>query len=168
MKVFCLFFICYNALHIGGTIFASLQQTKRQYFSSFIRSGLSFVFVATLWFAGHGALLNYAWAWIFPLFINIAWNVRVQYSEVYKPYLSDVAADHSDGLFGEIFKYALWTLLASNVGMLLSQVDMQLIIVFLGARDAGYYTNYLSLIGIPFLLVTPLIGFLFPVVSGLA
>lgn len=63
--------------------------------------------------------------------------------------------DHSDGLFKEIFKYALWILLASNVGMLLSQIDMQLIIVLLGAKDAGYYTNYLSLIGIPFLRHAP-------------
>ena len=165
MKVFCLFFICYNGLHIGSTVFSSLQQTKKQYFSNFMRSGLALVFVATLWFSGHGALLNYAWAWVIPLFVNIAWNARILHKEVYVPYLADVPSDHSDGLFGEIFKYALWTLLASNVGMLLSQVDMQLIIVFLGAKDAGYYTNYLSLIGIPFLLVTPLIAFLFPVVS---
>lgn len=42
---------------------------------------------------------------------------------------------------------------------------MQLILYILGPKEAGYYTNYLSLIGIPFLLITPLIGFLFPVIS---
>lgn len=44
---------------------------------------------------------------------------------------------------------------------------MQLIIYFLGTRDAGYYTNYLSIIGIPFIIITPIIGFLFPVISEL-
>ncbi|EKD29896.1 MAG: hypothetical protein ACD_78C00222G0001 [uncultured bacterium (gcode 4)] len=44
---------------------------------------------------------------------------------------------------------------------------MQLIIYLLGPRDAGYYTNYLSIIGIPFVIITPIIGFLFPVISEL-
>lgn len=166
--MFCLFFFCYNLLHVGGTVFSSLQHTKLQYFSNFIRSVLSLSFVGALWYAGHGTLIAYAWAWIFPLILNIVWNVWMLNRVVYREYLSGIPMDHSDGLFKEIFKYALWILLASNVGMLLSQIDMQLIIVFLGAKDAGYYTNYLSLIGIPFLLVTPLIGFLFPVVSGLS
>lgn len=42
-----------------------------------------------------------------------------------------------------------------------------MIIVLLGTKDAGYYTNYLSLIGIPFLVFSPLINFLFPIISSL-
>lgn len=131
LKVFCLFFLCYNFLHIGGTVFSSLQQTKYQYFSNFIRSALSLAFVSTLWFAGHGTIVAYAWAWVFPLLINILWNLWMLNREVFSKYLSGVPMDHSDGLFKEMFKYALWILLASNVGMLLSQIDMQLIVVML-------------------------------------
>lgn len=57
-------------------------------------------------------------------------------------------------------------LVTANVGFVLSQVDMQLIIFLLGTKDAGYYTNYLSLVGIPFLIITPIVGFLFPVISS--
>lgn len=127
--MFCLFFLCYNFLHIGGTVFASLQQTKYQYFSNFMRSALSLAFVSTLWFSGHGTLIAYAWAWIFPLFANILWNVWILNRLVFREYLAEAPMDHSDGLFREMFKYALWILLASNVGMLLSQIDMQLIIL---------------------------------------
>lgn len=100
--------------------------------------------------------------------IAIVWNFSVAYRTVYKKYLAGVAAEYSMEQFKEIFKYALWILLTANVGIVLSQIDMQLILLMLGPKDAGYYTNYLSLIGIPFLIVTPLITFIFPVVSGFA
>lgn len=166
LRIFCLFFLFSNLLHIGSAVFGCLQETKFQYLVNFIRSFFSLAFVSVLWFDGHGNIMNYAWAWIFPLMIAIVWNFSALYVRVYKPYLAGVPTDHSGGLFKQIFKYALWILLTANVGMLLSQIDMQLILVLLGPKDAGYYTNYLSLIGIPFLLVTPLIGFLFPVISG--
>lgn len=166
LRIFCLFFLCNNLIHIGTSVFGSLQETKYQYFVNFIRSFFSLVFVAALWMMGKGALLAYAWAWIFPLLLAIVWNFSILYFRVYKTYLVGIPTDHSDGLFKKIFSYALLVLLTANVGMLLSQVDMQLIITMLGPKEAGYYTNYLSLIGIPFILITPLIGFLFPVISG--
>jgi len=68
------------------------------------------------------------------------------------------------------FKYSLATLVSANISVVLSQVDMQLIIYFLGSDQVspGYYSNYLSLIGIPFLVFSPIIGFLFPVISELS
>lgn len=166
LRIFCLFFLCNNLSHIGTVVFGSLQETKYQYFVNFIRSFFSLVFVASLWTLGKGTLLAYAWAWVVPLLIAIVWNFSILYFRVYKTYLAGIPTDHSDGLFKKIFSYALWTLLTANVGMLLSQVDMQLVVTMLGPKEAGYYTNYLSLIGIPFILITPLIGFLFPVISG--
>lgn len=65
------------------------------------------------------------------------------------------------------FRYALATLLTANIGVILSQVDMQLIILLLGSEATGYYSNYLSLLNIPFIFIAPLFGFLFPVISEL-
>ena len=64
-------------------------------------------------------------------------------------------------------KYALWVFLAVNAGVLLSQIDMQMVVFLLGTEAAGYYANYLSIIRIPFILLTPGIVFLFPVISDL-
>ena len=58
-------------------------------------------------------------------------------------------------------------MLSANVGMLLSQIDMQMVVYMLGVEAAGYYTNYLSLIRIPFLFLLPGVYFLFPVFSDL-
>ena len=89
------------------------------------------------------------------------------YRSYYIPYLKDARVIYDKDLIKQIIKYALWVVFAANIGTVLSQVDMQLIIYLLGPRDAGYYTNYLSLIGIPFTVITPIIGFIFPVISEL-
>lgn len=89
------------------------------------------------------------------------------YRSYYLPYLKDAEVIYDRELVRKVIRYALWVVLAANVGTVLSQVDMQLIIYLLGTRDAGYYTNYLSIIGIPFIIITPIIGFLFPVISEL-
>ncbi len=66
----------------------------------------------------------------------------------------------------ELLHYSLWALLASNIALLLSQVDIQLLLLMRGTTEVGIYSNYLSLIGIPFLLLTPIISLIFPVVSA--
>lgn len=46
-------------------------------------------------------------------------------------------------------------MLAANISTLLSQVDMQMIVYMLGVESAGYYTNYLSMMRIPFMFLLP-------------
>ncbi len=89
------------------------------------------------------------------------------YHSYYVPYLRDAEVVYDKKIAKEVIKYSLWVVLAANVGTVLGQVDMQLIIYLLGTKDAGYYTNYLSTIGIPFFIITPIIGFIFPVISEL-
>jgi len=67
----------------------------------------------------------------------------------------------------EFIKYAGATLLTSNIGNVLSQIDMQLIIFLLGSAATGFYSNYLSLMNIPFMFISPILAFLFPVISEL-
>ena len=64
-------------------------------------------------------------------------------------------------------KYAIWVVLTANAATLLSQIDMQMIIAMLGPKEAGYYTNYLSVMRIPFIFLLPGVVFLFPVFSDL-
>ena len=86
-----------------------------------------------------------------------------RYRHIMSPTACDASCDATP--LREVVRYSFQTMLAMNIGLLLSQVDMQLIIVFLGTREAGYYANYLGLIGIPFIFLTPLIQFVFPLVS---
>jgi O-antigen/teichoic acid export membrane protein len=68
--------------------------------------------------------------------------------------------------FLELIKYSGWALLANNAIFLLSQIDIQLVMKLAWPEQAGLYSNYISLVSIPFLFVAPIIGFLFPVISA--
>lgn len=45
----------------------------------------------------------------------------------------------------EYYKYAFWIFLGINAGVLIMQVDQQMIVNILGPEASGFYTVYLSL-----------------------
>ena len=57
--------------------------------------------------------------------------------------------------------------MGTNIFLLLSQVDQQMVLIILGPVAAGYYTSYMSLLLLFNIFLSPLIIFLFPVMSGL-
>lgn len=89
------------------------------------------------------------------------------YFQYYLPYFHRVNMVRDTEERMRFFRYSGATLLTANIGMILSQVDMQLIIYLLGSESTGYYSNYLSIIGLPFMVFGPIMGFLFPVISEL-
>ncbi len=167
IQIFCLFFLGMNLLSMCTTIFQVGQNTKLQKGTEFLR--MIFVVLFTLWlhFTGTGNLITYAWTWIGWVIVGILFGSFFLYRSYYLPYLKDADVIYDKDLIKQVIPYALWVVLAANVGTILGQIDMQLIIYLLGTRDAGYYTNYLSIIWIPFIIITPIIGFIFPVISEL-
>ncbi|NCP76945.1 oligosaccharide flippase family protein [bacterium] len=143
------------------------QNTKLQKGTEFLRMLFVMFFTLGLYFLDIGNLITYTWTWIGGVAIGIGFGTYFMYRSYYIPYLRDAEIIYDKELIRKVVKYALWVVLAANVGGVLGQVDMQLIIYLLGTKDAGYYTNYLSIIGIPFIIITPIIGFLFPVISEL-
>jgi O-antigen/teichoic acid export membrane protein len=65
------------------------------------------------------------------------------------------------------FKYALWVFLAANVSVLLGNVDQQVVVNVLGAESAGLFSNFQALILVFTMVVTPLLGLLFPITTEL-
>lgn len=167
IQIFCLFFFGLNIHNMNTTIFWVSQNTKLQKGTEFLRMLFVMIFTLGLYFLDLGSLITYTWTWIAGVTVGIGFGTYFMYRSYYVPYLKDAEIIYDTELIRKVIKYALWVVLAANVGMVLSQVDMQLIIYLLGTKDAGYYTNYLSIIGIPFLIITPIIGFLFPVISEL-
>jgi O-antigen/teichoic acid export membrane protein len=64
-------------------------------------------------------------------------------------------------------KYAFWIFLWTNAWALLGQVDQQIIINFLGAKQAGYYTIFFTLLTAYGIIILPIIGLVFPIVTEL-
>jgi stage V sporulation protein B len=168
LQVAGLFFIGINLIHVMSAIFGSAQDTKLQKGAEFIRLAGTLIGTSILFLSDTGDVFRYILAWLFGLSIGIIftwyWGIR----KYYIPYFWGVATIRDRSILKEFFLYSFSTLFASNVGVLLSQVDMLLIIYFLGMKDTWYYSTYLSLIAIPFIFLTPIIGFLFPVISELS
>lgn len=64
LKIFSLFFLGTNMMHIFTALFSATQNTKLQKATDFIRIFSSTIFIVTLFFIESGSLLLYTWAWI--------------------------------------------------------------------------------------------------------
>lgn len=107
------------------------------------------------------------WAWVTGTMVGFIFSLYFAYTRYYRVYFMGILSERESSERNHFFRYALATLLTANIGVILSQVDMQLIILLLGSEATGYYSNYLSLLNIPFIFIAPLFGFLFPVISEL-
>ncbi len=151
------------------TIFSIYQNTKQQKLAEFIRLAATLAFSITLTLKGMGTMESYAWTWNYGAVIAAFFSFFVVWRHHLGPLIKN--PDHfsiNTHYLKELFTYGMWSLLTLNIGIILSQIDMQLLILLRGTEDAGYYSNYLSLIGIPFVFTSPIIGFIFPVVSSYA
>lgn len=165
VKVFSFFFLGSTFFHVINIFFQAIQNTFLQKITElfrmvFILSFTLYMFLSEVW-----NMFYYSLSWVLWLYFGIIIAIIYFYRRYYIPYLKDVNIIYSKKLFVTIFKYAIIVFLWSQAGTLLSQVDMQMIIYILWNQDAWYYTNYLSIIWIPFIIIWPIFSFLFPVFS---
>lgn len=125
------------------------------------------LFVLFIFFGDFSSMINYSYAWVFGLYIWVVLSLVVFYIKYYKKYLKDEKIIFDKSLFFEILKYAVVVFLWVQVSVILSQIDMQMVLFMLWAQDAWYYTNYLSIIWIPFMIIGPIFMLLLPIFSQL-
>ncbi|MDC0506278.1 polysaccharide biosynthesis C-terminal domain-containing protein, partial [Candidatus Gracilibacteria bacterium] len=113
------------------------------------------------------SLTYFSYAWISGLYFGVIFALCAFYKKYYNKYLKNESVIWDKQLIKEISQYAFLVFMGASISTLLSQMDIQMVIYLLGTTDAGYYTNYLSIITIPFLVITPIINMLFPVFSEL-
>lgn len=167
LKIFAFFFVWLNIFQTLNNFFMAVQNTFYNKITellrmSFILFSVLFVFFWDLW-----SLQNYSYSWLIWLSI---WIILVFYffiKNYYKKFFKWEKILFEKKLFLEIFKYASVVLVWAWAWTILWQIDMQMVIYLLWTESAWYYTNYLSIIWIPFILIWPIFGFLFPVFSEL-
>lgn len=165
IKLFSFFFLWTTFFHVINVFFWAVQNTFLQKLVELFRMLFILSFTGYMFFTDTGSIFNYSLSWVLWLYFWIIVAVFFFYKNYYKVYLKDVKIIYSQRLFISIFQYALIVFLWSQAGSILSQVDMQMIIYIKWNEAAGYYTNYLSMISIPFMIIWPIFGFLFPVFS---
>lgn len=167
LQIAWLYFIGINIIHISTVLFTVSQDVKLQKLTEFTRMGVTAVWTLILFFADSGNLNSYMWIWIGWIVAGMIFSFSFSYYRYYKPYFKNESSVLDKQERKEFIKYAGATLLTSNIGNVLSQIDMQLIIFLLGSAATGFYSNYLSLMNIPFMFISPILAFLFPVISEL-
>jgi len=165
LKIFCLFFIGINIFHIISTFFIAIQNTFYNKVIDFFRMVFSLIFIVWIYILDISSMMNFSYAWIAWLYVWVIIALIIFYKKYYILYFSQEKIIWDTTLFISILKYALWILLWAQASTILWQMDMQMIIYLLDTTQAGYYTNYLSIIWIPFLLIGPIFSLLFPIFS---
>lgn len=167
LQISWIYFIGINIIHISSVLFSVSQDVKFQKLTEFMRIGTTAIWILLLFFTNSGSTISYMWAWIWGIIIGMIFSFSFAYIRYYKPYFLSEQSIVDKKEQKEFIRYASATLLTSNIGTVLSQIDMQLIIYFLWSAATGFYSNYLSLMNIPFMFIAPILGFMFPVISEL-
>ncbi len=165
LKIFAFFFVGINIFQTINNFFIAVQDTFSHKITEFFRMIFIAIFVLSIFFIDAWSLVNYSFWWLFWLYIWILITLFIFYKKYYKTYFAweSIIIDKQE--IKKISKYAFMVFLWAGAATILSQIDMQMIIYMLGTTDAWYYTNYLSIIWIPFLIITPIFALLFPIFS---
>ena len=165
MKIFAFFFLSVNIFQLISTFFIVVQNTFYNKILDLLRIWFTLIFASFLYFLDLWNIVNYSYSWLVWLLIWTIFWVGIFYNKYYKIYLKNEKILWDKTLIKQICKYALSVFIWMQAWAILWQIDMQMIIYFLGTTDAGYYTNYFSIITIPTLLIWPIFGLLYPIFS---
>lgn len=165
IQIFAYYFLANTFYHVLNVFFQAVQDTFSQKITELFRMMTILIFIFWVFILDMWSLHTYSYSWVLWMYIWMFIAMIMFFKKYYKKYLSWVKFHFDKELFKQIFKYALLVFLWAQAGTILSQIDMQMIIYFLWNTDAWYYTNYLSVIWIPFLIFGPIFWLLFPIFS---
>ncbi len=162
LKIFCIYFIWTSFLQVVATLFMTFQDAFYHKLIWFIRMMTTMIFTLVFFLNNSWNIETYSLAWG----IGTSLSLLIAFFILIKKYwfaLKKWRLNFNIDFLHKYSRYAFWTFLWSNAAFLLWRIDQQMIIYFLWAKSAGYYTNYLSLIKISWLMLWPLLWFLFPI-----
>lgn len=165
LKYFCAYFILTNIFQVIQTIFYAFQRTFETQIVSFIQEVWVLLFVIFCFFSGRWNIERYSLSRI--LWTGIAIIAALLLYKRYRWNIMQWKFKTNKIVLNKYVKYALWAFLASGIGTLFGQIIQQMVLYFLGAENAWYYSNFLSLFYIWTMLVWPILWLIFPVVSEL-
>ena len=165
LKIFAFYFLWINIIQILSMFFMSIQNTFAQKIIELIRMLFTLILTVWIFYYNYGSLQNFSYAWLCWLYWWVLFSISIFFYQYYGKYFKKEHIIWEKELFKTIFKYWVLVFLWAQASVILWQIDMQMIIFLLWTVDAGYYTNYLSIIWIPFMIIWPIFSLLFPLFS---
>ncbi|MCH8519034.1 flippase [Candidatus Gracilibacteria bacterium] len=166
LYIFLVFFVFTNLSHPLKGVYQAFQNVFTLKFSEFIKQSIITLCVAAIFIFSVGSVFLYSVAFVIG---NIVFLLLLYYFYT-KKYASEIHVGNfvrERSLFTKLIHFGLHGLIAANAMMIIHNIDMQMLLILSDTENAGYYTNYMSLIGIATLLLTPIISLLFPIISEL-
>jgi O-antigen/teichoic acid export membrane protein len=166
LKYFCLYFLWINIFQSLQSIFMAFQDTFNYQFTEMLRNRAILWFTFFFFITGQWNIANYSLNWILWLAsgILIAWIIFLR---KYRKHMLQWKIVIEKPMLKEYINYALRCFLWLNVIMLFGQITQQIVIVMIGPEAAGYYTNFFSLFMITNVILWPILGLIYPLVSEL-
>lgn len=165
LKYFCVYFFLNNIFQVFQTFFRSFQRTFETQLITFIQWLFILIFTIFCFFSGRGNIEWYSLSWILWIFV---WIIVAIF--LYRKYHSEIMQWKfliQRNVLSKYVKYALWAFIWSGIWTLFGQIIQQMVLYFLWAENAWYYSNFLSLFYIWTILIGPITWLIFPIVSEL-
>lgn len=166
LRYFCFYFLGINLFQILQSVFVAFQNTFSFQFVDFVRMRSIVWFTFFFFVTWRQSIEWYSLNRVLGLAVGIL-VAGVLFYKNYRKTLLQWEIVLEKPMIKEYLGYAFWCFVGLNAGHLFGQIIQQLVIVVLGPESAGYYTNFISLFGISIMLVWPIIGLIFPLVSEL-
>ncbi len=167
LKVFAFYFVGINIYKTINNFFMAVQDTYYHQISDFVRMWFIMISVIFMFFWNMSTIINYSYTWLIWLYFWTILSLILFYKKYYKTYFKENKILINRTLIKKVSKYASIVFIWASAWTILWQIDMQMIIYLLWTVEAWYYTNYLSIIRIPLIMIWPIFGLLFPVFSEL-
>ena len=165
LKYFCVYFTLTNILQVFQSIFISFQKAFESQLTSFIQVATTFVFAILCFFSWRWNIEWYSISRVlgFVVSIIVAYFLYRKYRKTLMQWIFKIEKK----VLSRYVKYALWAFIWSWIGTLFGQIIQQMVLYFLWAENAWYYSNFLSLFNIWTTLIGPIMWLIFPLVSEL-
>jgi O-antigen/teichoic acid export membrane protein len=188
LKILAFYFLGYNLLTLCSTIFTSFQDTFASGLVGFANSTMTLIFSIIFRATASLTTISFAYAWLIGVGTAIIVGLGILFGKYRKVFFlstyelqpsntlplttsstssSTSATSSTRTTLKQHFSYALWVFLVANVANLLGQVDQQVVVNVLGAEAAGFFSNFQALLMVFFVIVTPLLGLIFPITTEL-
>ena len=164
LKYFCFYFLWINLFQTLQSIFIAIQDTFSQQFVEFVRQWSIFWFTVLFFFTWKASIQWYSLNWILGLWIWII-VALILFRKKYSKELLQWKFEYNKKVAKDYVKYALWCFIWLEISVVFWNLIQQFVILFLWSESAWYYTNFVSLFWIVWIIVGPILNLIFPMVS---
>lgn len=162
LRYFCFYFFGMNILQVIQAIFKSLQKTFESKCIEFIQvlsiAIFTLCFFFLWWDIQQYSLSRILWVGIAIFFALILYS---RYRKTIMKWTFKV----DKTILKQYTKYAVWALLWNSIWNIFGQIILQMVLYFLWAESAGYYSNFLSLYSIWITVLRQIKTLIYPLIS---